>query len=49
VIRGVIGAGVCGGEEIAARFVSLFDELGAVAARFFLSRTVFVVAAGLSF
>ena len=48
VIRAVVGVGVCG-EEIAARFVSIFDELGVVAARFFLSRTVFVVAAGLSF
>jgi len=37
VIRAVVGVGVCGGEEIVARFVSIFDELGAVAAHFFLS------------
>ena len=49
VIRAVVGVGVCSGEEIAARFVSLIDVLGAVAARFFLSRIVLVVAAGLSF
>ena len=49
MIRAVVGVGVCGGEEIVARFVSLFDELGAVAARFFLSRIVLLVAADLPF
>ena len=45
MIRAVVEVDAGGEGEIAARFVSLFDELCAVAERFFLSRTVLFVAA----